>query len=494
MGYNTTFRGCFRFSKQPSKELVEEINDFCTQRHDNISDSMPWCPWMICKDNPYRYKSLGVYFHMDESEITDDKLELEESYEHDRTYRNKEYTEQNKNDWVLKWDGSEHAYNWLYYLKYISKNFLSKENIKLTGLIEYQGQMGLIVGEKTNYIDYYDDVYKTIRKYFTKVSEDWSEEDEENMKEMAKGLEESQGEVSDFFKVLIDLDKNEWLSTDEIMDKWKENEEFFKGLSKMFEDKYKNNMGFVIADIFERPEDLCELIHSYQSDEDSGSFCINRILNGINTYIDSCDECDKVDDCDGCEYLEDYGLCCWDGVESTGVNELNLNGLDLGNIEWNFWENMWENDVSRKWLKFLWCLDNGRVWCLSNDEEKVERPIDEFEDDYESLGIQYNEDDEDVGCDTKCEEMINGGCRYFDEIMLALWRRYRGHCGFVALNEWMVKENWDYTGDKNNVDNESDSEVDSEGYMCEDRCENTVGECEGIMTVYGMGDKIGMFW
>lgn len=494
MGYNTNFRGCFRFSKQPSKELVEEINEFCSKRHDDIFDSSPWCPWVVCKDNPYRYKSLGVYLSSDEEEITEEKRNIKESYEYDRTYVNKEYTEQNKNDWVLKWDGSEHAYNWLYYLKYISKNFLSKEDIKLTGLIEYQGQMGLIIGEKTGYIDYYDDVYKTIRKYFAKVRDEWSEEDEENAKETAKSLEESEGEISNFFRLLIDLEKYEWLSKEEIVKKWQENEEFFKSLTKMFEDKYKNNMGFVWDNVFQDPDDLYSLIHSYQSDEDSGSFYINMILNGISTYMNSCEECDKVEDCDKCEYFENYNLCCWDEVENIGVDELNPNGLDLRNIEWNFWKNMWENDVSRKWLKFLWCLDNGRVWSLNNDEEKVEKVIDEFEDDYESLGIQYNKNDEDVGCDTECEKMVCGKCGYFDEIMMALWRRYRGHCGFVALNEWMVRESWDYVGDKNNVDNEVNFKVDSEGYMCEDRCEDTVGECKGIMTVYGVGDKIGMFW
>lgn len=403
MSYTTTFRGCFYFDKQPSNKLIEKINGFSKENHEDVNCLAPMCHWIVCKDNKYRYKSLGTYYYLSESAITDNTIDLPKAFKHQQAYLNQEYNENIEEEnqlYVLKWDGEKDEFkDWYFWLRYISEQFLSKENIHLTGLIEYQSQDGLIIGMKKKYISYYEDVYYTIKQYFSKDIEYNNENNEVNN--------------------LV------WLEEDEIRKRWEENKEFFcDGLSKMFKKKYED-YGYVDNDIFENIEKLFTLIRIYKKDE--------LVWNAVNYCVSK-------------EYEEFIG-------EPSHV-----------------WQKMWENEISRKWLKFIWCLDNNEEWVFNDykgdninrrNKDKIKFEVDEFESTYEELGIEIDLD----GCNSECDIMYNGKCELKDDIIEALRKRYRGKCGYIALDNWMrvSNENRDEDKDEDKEDWNKSDYINDEG-------------------------------
>lgn len=432
MSYITTFRGCFHFDKQPSNKLIKKINDFSKENHEDINCSASMCHWIVCKDSKYRrYKSLDTYYHLSESAvidniaIADNTIDLPEAFKHQQVYLNQEYneniTEENQL-YVLKWDEKKNEFkDWYFWLRYISEQFLSKENIHLTGLIEYQSQDGLIIGVKKKYINCYEDIYYTIKQYFSKdVNENIS---------IDKDNEDSAvSESNEDFDIEVNVTDLIWLKEDEIKKRWEENKEFFcDGLSKMFKKKYED-YSYVDNDIFENVEKLCALIRIYKRDEsvwNAVSYCVSK------------------------EFEEFIG-------EPSYV-----------------WQKMWENEISRKWLKFIWCLDNNEEWVFNDykgnniNKGNIKFEVDEFESTYEELGIEIDLD----GCNSECDIMYNGKCELKDDIIEALRKRYRGKCGYIALDNWM------------RVSNESENE-DKEDWNKSDYIND-----EGSCVIWGSRDK-----
>lgn len=145
MGYNTTFKGRFKFNTTVSEDIRDYINSFCSVRHmkrdvERIKEVYP--EWeKMCFDGNLGYQ--GEFFVADDDNFGQNKDDSIIDYNDAPStvpglWCNWRISEDCT---CLEWDDrTEKFYNYIEWLEYLIRNFFAPKDIILNGMVEWQGE------------------------------------------------------------------------------------------------------------------------------------------------------------------------------------------------------------------------------------------------------------------------------------------------------------------------------------------------------------------